>query len=216
MRMSRACAVLVLACAGALLSPHGSALAAPRGGEATKAPAPAAAKAAPKAPAPAPAAPSISKPAALAEAPAPTADRASCMACHAALTRGRKPHTPLKNGECSSCHVANPGSVGKCQSPSGSSWKLVAEQPALCQKCHDTSGAAPPHPVIKSQGCTACHDPHASKNPSLTKVWPVDALCYKCHSKFDDAEFIHTAVKKGQCLGCHSPHAGDARPLLVD
>ena len=160
--------------------------------------------------------PLVSTPRALAEAPAKGANLASCTACHASLIAERKPHSPLKGGECSTCHVANVGGVGKCKSPSGSAWKLVAEQPALCAKCHDTSGAAPPHPVIKSQGCTACHDPHASKNPSLAKVWPVEALCYKCHAKYDDAEFIHGAVRQGKCLGCHSPHAGDARPLLID
>jgi predicted CXXCH cytochrome family protein len=158
----------------------------------------------------------VSAPRALAEPPAKGADLAHCSSCHASLTADRKPHNPLKGGDCSACHVANAGAVGKCKSPASSAWKLVAQQPALCAKCHDTSGAAPPHPVIKSQGCTACHDPHASKNPSLAKIWPVDALCFKCHTKYDDAEFIHTAVKQGKCLGCHSPHAGDAKPLLVD
>jgi predicted CXXCH cytochrome family protein len=158
----------------------------------------------------------ISAPRALAEAPASGADLAKCTSCHAPLTANRKPHAPVKGGECSSCHVANPGTVGKCRSPVASAWKFAAEQPALCAKCHDTSGAAPPHPVIKSQGCTACHDPHASSNPTLLKTSPVDALCYKCHAKFDDAEFIHTPIKQGKCLGCHSPHAGDARPLLID
>jgi predicted CXXCH cytochrome family protein len=170
----------------------------------------------PPAPAPAPIPVTVSAPKALAEPPAKGADLNQCASCHASLTVGRKPHNPLKDGDCSACHVKNPGVAGKCQSPASSSWKLAAEQPALCAKCHDTSGAAPPHPVIKSQGCTACHDPHASKNPSLTKIWPAEALCYKCHAKYDDAEFIHTAVKKGQCLGCHSPHAGDAKPLLID
>ena len=158
----------------------------------------------------------VSAPRALAEPPSPQADLTKCVSCHASLTADRKPHSPLKEGDCSACHVANPGAAGKCKSPSSTAWKLTAEQPALCAKCHDTGGAAPPHPVIKSQGCTACHDPHASKNPSLAKIWPVDALCYKCHAKYDDAEFIHTAVRQGKCLGCHSPHAGDAKPLLIE
>ena len=177
-------------------------------------PKPAAAKEAPK---PLPlVVPILSAPRALAEPPSIGADLYKCMSCHASLTADRKPHNPLKGGECSACHIANAGSAGKCKSPESSAWKLVAEQPALCAKCHDTSGAGPPHPVIKSQGCTACHDPHASKNPSLAKIWPVEALCYKCHAKYDDAEFIHTAVRKGSCLGCHSPHAGEAKPLLID
>src|SRR5262249_54515727 len=164
-----------------------------------------------------PSAPPVeSKPRALAELPKAGADLFKCASCHASLTDGRKTHNPLKEGTCDTCHAANPGAVGKCRSPQSTSWKLVAEQPALCQKCHDTSGAGKQHPVIKSQGCTACHDPHASKNPTLLKIAPVDALCYKCHAKFDDSEFIHTAVRKGQCLGCHSPHQGEANPLLVD
>ena len=161
-------------------------------------------------------APVVSAPLALAEAPAAGANLSKCTSCHAPLTANRKTHLPLKDGDCSACHVANPGPAGKCKSPVSTSWKLAAEQPALCAKCHDVKAVTPLHPVIKLQGCTACHDPHASKNPSLTKIWPADALCYKCHAKFDDAEFVHTAVKQGKCLGCHSPHSGEAAPLLIE
>lgn len=147
----------------------------------------------------------------------PTAASKDCVGCHASLVSGGQQHQPLKGGHCSACHVLAPvGTAGKCQSPLGSAWALSAPQPQLCARCHDTSGAAPAHPVIKSQGCTACHDPHSSKNPALAKVWPAEALCAKCHARYDDAEFIHTAVKKGQCLGCHSPHAGEAKPLLIE
>lgn len=152
----------------------------------------------------------------LAGPPAPGADLKACNSCHAPMLADATAHNPAKNGDCAACHIAAPGAAGKCASPVGTAWKLKAEQPALCARCHDVSGAAPPHPVIKVSGCTACHDPHASKNPALTKIAPVEALCAKCHAKFDDAEFIHTAVKQGKCLGCHSPHAGDARPLLLE
>ncbi|HUJ26326.1 MAG TPA: cytochrome c3 family protein [Myxococcales bacterium] len=147
---------------------------------------------------------------------AAAAQGAPCLKCHAALLADKKPHAPVKDG-CSGCHQAQPGAAGKCKSPTAAAWKLAApDQPALCGKCHDTSGAGKQHAVIKSSGCTACHDPHASKNPALLKTFPVVALCYKCHSKYDDAEFIHSAVKQGKCLGCHSPHAGEAEPLLID
>src|SRR5204863_7665277 len=62
----------------------------------------------------------------LAEPPGKNADLFRCTSCHAPLTADRKPHNPLKNGECSACHVANPGTVGKCRSPAGTAWKLVA------------------------------------------------------------------------------------------
>ena len=146
--------------------------------------------------------------------PAPAAP-ADCAGCHAALLAEGKAHKPAKDGNCTTCHLAAPG-AGKCQSPQSSAWKLVADQPALCTKCHDVSGATPLHPVIKSSGCVACHNPHASKNPKLLKRFPVDALCYSCHAKFDDAEFVHGAVKQGKCLGCHNPHSGEAKPLLTD
>ena len=139
----------------------------------------------------------------------------TCLRCHATLVEG-KAHQPVKAGDCATCHVAQPGAAGKCQSPESAAWKLAAEQPALCAKCHDVKGGTPLHPVIKTSGCTACHNPHTSPNPALLKLYPVDTLCYKCHAKFDDAEFVHTAVKQGKCLGCHSPHAGEAAPLLIE
>ena len=163
----------------------------------------------------APAPPALTAPV-IATDPAPGADLASCVSCHAPLLAVAKPHQPARSNGCVTCHASQAGAEGKCKSPAGSAWKLLAEQPALCLKCHDVSGATPLHPVIKSSGCTACHDPHGSPNPTLLKTFPVEALCYKCHSKFDDAEFIHTAVKQGKCLGCHNPHAGEAAPLLSD
>ena len=139
----------------------------------------------------------------------------ACLRCHATLVEG-KAHQPVKAGDCATCHLAQPGAAGKCQSTESAVWKLVAEQPALCAKCHDVTSVTPLHPVIKSSGCTACHDPHPSKNPALRKTFPVEALCYKCHAKFEDAKFIHSAVKQGKCLGCHSPHSGEAAPLLIE
>ncbi len=146
---------------------------------------------------------------------------------------------PVKNGAlCIKCHApAADGAMGTCLSPKASAWTLVATGQALCATCHDTSAATPhpvlksqvghdshstahifgpdQHPVIKSDGCTVCHDPHASINPKLTRRWPLEPLCYKCHAKYDDAAFIHTAVQKGECLGCHSPHRAVASPLLL-
>ena len=146
----------------------------------------------------------------------PGAGVRSCLSCHAPMLAGLAAHKPAKGGDCEACHAPVPGASGKCGSPAASSWKVKAEQPALCLKCHDVSAVTPLHPVIKSSGCVACHDPHGSKNPSLLKLFPVEVLCAKCHAKFDDAKFIHTAVKQGKCLGCHNPHAGEAAPLLID
>jgi len=160
-------------------------------------------------------APPAAKPSS-AEEPARGADLTACLSCHAPMLADQKAHQPARGGDCTSCHVLSPGVAGKCKSPAGPAWKLTAEQPALCAKCHDVTAVTPLHPVIKTSGCVACHDPHASKNPALLKTFPVEALCAKCHVKFDDAKFIHTAVKQGKCLACHNPHSGESAPLLVD
>ena len=160
----------------------------------------------------------ISAPRALAEPPARGADLTRCASCHASLTADRKPHSPLKDGTCSACHVANPGAVGKCKSPAGSAWKLVAEQPALCAKCHDTSGAAPPHPVIKAQGCTSCHDPHGGDfRFNLADAEGTD-LCLKCHAALGaklKAKVPHKALIRYGCVACHDPHASNNAKGLV-
>lgn len=176
--------------------------------------APAPKRAAPAKAAPAPSAPPASR--SLAAQPAAGADLSKCLSCHAPMFADATGHPPAQQGDCSVCHLPAGAAAGRCQSPASTAWKLKAEQPRLCSGCHDVSGAAPLHPIIKSAGCTACHDPHASKNKAFAKAATVEALCAKCHPGVVDAKFPHTAAKKGDCLACHSPHAGEARPLLVD
>ncbi|HEY5675578.1 MAG TPA: cytochrome c3 family protein, partial [Myxococcales bacterium] len=96
-----------------------------------------------------------------------------------------------------------PKASGKVVMPSSapvvSAPRALAEAPAAgadpnkCTSCHaPLTASRKPHAPVKGGECSACHDPHASSNPTLLKTAPVDALCYKCHAKFDDAEFIHT------------------------
>ena len=153
--------------------------------------------------------------ASLAQAPA-AADRSKCSSCHAALTADKKVHAAARNDGCKACHeLAKDGPAGKCQSAEGASWRLLTAQPALCQKCHsETATEGKLHAPIKSGGCTSCHDPHASKNPTLMKAWPVEETCYKCHARVEEKS-VHSPVRKGDCKGCHDPHSSPFAPLLV-
>lgn len=144
---------------------------------------------------------------------AAAADDDACTSCHAALTQKKSVHGIFNGGGCSDCHAPD-AKPSKCGGAAGKGWKLVADEPALCVKCHDMSNKTPLHPVIDVLGCTACHDPHASDNPSHLKIWPAEALCYSCHERKDSKKEVHTAVKQGRCLGCHDPHSGAEAPLL--
>ena len=153
------------------------------------------------------------------KAPAPVAagvDRTKCASCHAALTANKKVHAVLRSEGCTACHLPNPAGAGKCQSTGARAWKLATDQVSLCQKCHAETGTAGKlHAPIKSGGCTTCHDPHASQNPSLMKVWPLEKNCYGCHARVDDEKSVHTPVKSGDCKGCHDPHSSEFPPLLI-
>ena len=143
-------------------------------------------------------------------------DWAKCASCHAALTADKKLHAVVRTDGCKACHQPNPSGTGKCQSAGTPAWKLVSDQVLLCQKCHAaTATTGKLHAPIKSGGCTGCHDPHASKNPSLLKTWPLEKLCYSCHARVDDEKSVHAPVKSGDCKGCHDPHSSEFAPLLI-
>lgn len=116
--------------------------------------------------------------------------------CHETLVQGKSVHAAAES--CDGCHesVATPHpQKGK------KTFKLTAEQPALCASCHEAFGKkARVHAPVKDGTCTTCHDPHAAKEPKLLTS-PLKDLCGTCHADHVEFKVVHGPVS-----------AGDARP----
>ena len=58
---------------------------------------------------------------------------------------------------------------------------LLAQDGALCARCHEASKDPVQHGPYKSGQCLICHNPHASNFPRQTRA-AVSTLCGSCHS----------------------------------
>ena len=58
------------------------------------------------------------------------------------------------------------------------------------------------HVKVESGQCKSCHDPLAPPDPGVN----VSALCYECHSTYDERSSVHGPVGMGLCSVCHDPH----------
>jgi len=137
-----------------------------------------------------------------------------CLTCHTAFSAKMKAkhiHTPLVEGDCSSCH-----------NPHASNHDLLLDGDAdsICYNCHDNvvpEGAQSAHQVVAEGKCVSCHDPHSSENTANLVKGGRD-LCFDCHKglgeKIVSNKFGHAPVKK-DCLGCHNPHASDKNTTLL-
>ena len=130
--------------------------------------------------------------------------------CHATLLQASSVHEATES--CDTCHesVATPHpQKGKA------TFKLNAEEPALCTTCHEPFGAkAQVHEPVRGGSCTACHSPHASNHEHLL-LKPQKELCADCHSEPGAAQFAHGPVEAGDCTACHAAHESDTQPLLA-
>lgn len=138
-----------------------------------------------------------------------------CTTCHVAFEeklKSRFVHTPVKTGECSSCHNPHASSHGKL---------LAADTDKICAQCHGDmvpAEAASSHKVVVEGNCVGCHDPHGSDNRG-NLVRAGNELCFGCHAGMKEAianvKYSHSPVEAG-CLSCHNPHASkEARKLLA-
>jgi len=127
------------------------------------------------------------------------------------VTKKASVHTPVKGGQCTSCHSPHAAEHGKL---------LAAPADAICATCHGTmipEEAVSTHRAVAEGRCVSCHDPHASDN-TANLVRAGNALCLGCHDEvkrsLDSATHRHVPVDRS-CLGCHDPHASKtARSLL--
>ena len=137
-----------------------------------------------------------------------------CLNCHTAFVdklKSRFVHSPVKSGECASCHNPHTSSHGKL---------LAADAGKICSTCHRAiapADARSTHAVVVQGNCMKCHDPHASDNKG-NLLTAGNELCFDCHQAMGErvkkAKFKHSPVEKG-CLSCHSPHAAAKANFLL-
>ena len=144
----------------------------------------------------------------------PGAQGKNCLTCHVTFEDKLKQpsvHTPVKKGQCSSCHNPHAASHGKL---------LTADTNKICFTCHPNmlpKKALSTHKVVTEGNCVKCHDPHASKNKhNLLEAG--NTLCYGCHkdmgASLQKVKFKHSPVEKG-CITCHNPHAAEKSVALL-
>jgi len=129
--------------------------------------------------------------------------------CHETLLQGRSVHAAAES--CDGCHEA----TAKPHPQKGKkTFRLAAQQPDLCQSCHEAFKKAVVHAAVKDGTCTTCHDPHASKEAKLLSS-PEKDLCGACHSDHVEFKVPHGPVAAGACTACHTPHESDDKALLL-
>ena len=144
----------------------------------------------------------------------PGASGELCLECHAdfqEVIRQPSVHTPVKDGECASCHSPHAADHGKL---------LAASPEAICATCHGSmipEGAASSHQAVAEGRCVSCHDPHASPNKS-NLIRAGNDLCLECHAEMKaslaSATHRHAPVDR-DCLGCHDPHSSKESKSLL-
>lgn len=142
------------------------------------------------------------------------ADSCVTTTCHSAIAAFKKPHEPVKGGECSSCHTQR----GKEHPVKGAkSFELAAKGAALCANCHAGMGAKKfQHAPVKEGDCVSCHKPHGSNERYLLEVGEDrTALCLNCHDPASFKEkYMHGPAAVGACNDCHEAHESSEKKLL--
>jgi len=137
-------------------------------------------------------------------------------ACHPAIGALKNPHSPVKDGDCGSCHQQK---VKEHPVRGRKSFELTAKGAALCAQCHDPKGKKKyVHVPVKDGDCISCHNPHGGKGRNLLDVGEdQNALCLGCHDSAEfKRKFLHGPVAAGACVTCHDPHESDTRFLLKE
>lgn len=142
------------------------------------------------------------------------ADSCVTATCHQPVVAVKKPHAPVKDGDCSSCHQQK---VKQHPLPGGKSFQLTASGAALCNQCHDAKGKKKVvHPPVKDGDCLACHRPHGGSGRFLLDVGDDQTeLCLGCHDRAPFKQnFMHGPAAVGDCTKCHDPHEASGKSLL--
>lgn len=142
---------------------------------------------------------------------------ASCVTteCHSGISAFKYPHAPVKDGDCTPCHVQR---AKEHPVKGGKSFELAAKGAELCKDCHEPMATLKVvHPPVKEGDCTACHKPHGANGRYLLEVTDGDQgpLCLGCHDPAPfKQKFMHGPAAVGNCTECHNPHQSAEKALL--
>jgi predicted CXXCH cytochrome family protein len=149
-----------------------------------------------------------------ADAPAQTE---SCVTakCHASMGKDKTVHNPVKEGMCTTCHLATKAE-GKTKHPGNLTISLIQQGAELCSMCHEPKNKKRlVHAPIMAGDCTSCHNPHQSPHKGMLKE-SVPKLCFQCHPPtIVKQQVMHPPVAAGDCSGCHDNHESDFPGRLV-
>ncbi len=144
--------------------------------------------------------------------PVNAADAPSC-GCHPSKAEKKFSHTPVKAGECYSCHKPTDKKHPKFKKEA---FNLTdGGKSGLCNECHERKDTLKfVHGPVASGDCLDCHDVHQSDHKAQLKA-PGAQLCYSCHDKSKHARpYPHAPIADGNCLGCHDPHQSNVKFML--
>ncbi|MFC1761359.1 cytochrome c3 family protein [Planctomycetota bacterium] len=138
----------------------------------------------------------------------PQTEQDSCVTaeCHSEYASKKSVHDPVNEGSCEACHEG--ADVKK------HTFKLISEEPKLCQQCHDQLSKKHLHSALDDGQCSQCHELHASDNETLLRAKTVGELCAECHTVAENATHLHGPTAVGECSVCHDPHESDHENLL--
>ena len=73
------------------------------------------------------------------------------------------------------------------------------------------------HQPVAEHQCEVCHVPKERSTPlqagvrhEFRRAGDDPELCYACHDRLGEDDFVHEPVKMGVCILCHDPHGVDA------
>ena len=136
--------------------------------------------------------------------------------CHTALGKDKAVHNPVKEGMCTTCHLATQVTGKTTKHPGNLSFSLAQRGAELCAMCHEPKNKKKVvHAPIQGGDCTSCHNPHQSPNKAMLKD-TVPKLCFQCHpGSMTKSPVMHPPVAAGDCSSCHDNHQSDFPNRLV-
>ena len=131
-----------------------------------------------------------------------------CASCHPDIASKQHTHSPVKEGQCTSCHDPHESAQPKL---------LLQPMKELCLSCHpDKTGMEFMHGPTAAGDCTACHSPHGSDHSAMTLAEQPE-LCFVCHEDIKSDvtnKKVHHPALEGGCTSCHNPHGSSYKRLL--